>query len=183
MDGKSKKALSVLGDIVVVIIILAAVAVTVMAFSSRESGIPKLFGHSFMSVQSESMSGTFEKGDMIIVEDCNVDTLQKGEVITFWKYSGDTRFLNTHRIIERIETKFDIYDTVVITYRTQGDNNEEADADILATRDIVGRWTEQKVSKLGTILDFLGSKSGFLICVVVPIAIVFLFQLYRFISI
>lgn len=181
MNEKTKKALNVLGDVFIFIVIIFAIAVTVMAFSSRESGVPKLFSHSFMSVQSDSMSGTFEEGDLIIDEDCNAETLQEGDVVTFWKYTDGGTFLNTHRIVERIETKFEIYDQVVITYRTKGDHNDEADVDTLATRDIVGKWTGKKVSHLGTVMDFLGSQKGFLICVVVPLALLFAFQLYKFI--
>jgi signal peptidase len=182
MNEKSRKALSVLSDIGVFIIIIFAIAVTVMAFSSRESGVPKLFGYSFLSVQSDSMSGTFEVGDLIVVENCNPETLKEGDVVTYWKYTKEGKFLNTHRIVEKIETRFDIYNETVTTYRTKGDHNEEVDADTLATRDIFGKWTNKKVRHLGTVMDFLSSQKGFMICIVVPLALLFVYQLYKFIT-
>lgn len=183
MNDKARKALSVLGDIAIFIIIIFSVAVTVMAFSSRDSGVPKLFGYSFLSVQSDSMSGVFEKGDLIIDMDCNPETLKKGDVVTFWKYSPDnkSRFLNTHRIIEKKETRFEIYNQTVITYVTRGDNNKESDVDELSPDYIVGLWTGKKISNLGMVLDFLSSPKGFLVCIVVPLALLFAFQLYKFI--
>ena len=47
--------------------------------------------------------------------------------------------------------------------------------------DIIGRWTGTKLGGFGKALDFLRTKTGFFVCIVIPMAIFFLFELYKFI--
>jgi signal peptidase len=102
-------------------------------------------------------------------------TLQKDDVITFYTIIDNIRVLNTHRIVEVKD------DGGSRTYITRGDNNPVDDEIPVYPSDIVGKWTGAKVKGGGKILDFLRSKTGFFICVVIPMAIFFLFELYKFI--
>ncbi len=172
-----KKVLKVVVDVLAWIILIAAFLITLMIFSSsRNNGIPSLLGVTPMSVQSDSMAPTFKKGDLILVKKISdIYTLQENDVITFYTFIEDARTLNTHRIVEINDQNG------TRNYITRGDNNPVEDEIPVYPSDIVGKWTGVKVSGGGKVLDFLRSKTGFFVCVVIPMAIFFLFELYKFI--
>lgn len=97
-------------NIVQVLVVMCCIAVSVLMISSP--GGPKedysKINVSYMPVLSESMSGTFEKGDLIFGEKVKRDEfgrhiiLDIGEVIIFVvndKSQSDYLFINTHRIV------------------------------------------------------------------------------------
>ena len=47
--------------------------------------------------------------------------------------------------------------------------------------DVMGKWNNVKLSKVGYILDFVSSKYGFLFLIVLPLLIFFIYQIYKFI--
>ena len=171
-----KKVLKIVVDVLAWIILIAAFLVTVMIFSTtKNNGIASLFGVMPMSVQSDSMAPTFKTGDMILVKKiADVYTLSEGDVITFYTIIENKRVLNTHRITKVIEDGSR-------SYITKGDNNAVEDEVAVRPGEIVGKWSGMKVNGGGKVLDFLRSKTGFFICVVIPMAIFFLFELYKFI--
>ena len=173
-----KKVLKVVVDVLAWIILIAAFLVTLMVFSSsRNGGIPSLFGVSPMSVQSDSMAPTFKQGDLIFVKKINdMYSLQTNDVITFYTIIEGMRVLNTHRIVEISDNNG------TRSYITRGDNNPLDDEIPVYPSDIVGRWTNVKIAGGGKVLDFLRSKTGFFVCVVIPMALFFLFELYKFIA-
>lgn len=173
-----KKFLKIVVDVLAWIILIAAFLVTIMIFSStKNNGIASLFGVMPMSVQSDSMAPTFKAGDMILVKKIDdMYTLQKDDVITFYTIIDSARVLNTHRIVEIKE------DGGSRSFITRGDNNPVDDEIPVYPSDIVGKWTGTKVKGGGKVLDFLRSKAGFFICVVIPMAIFFFFELYKFVA-
>lgn len=173
-----KKFLKIVVDVLAWIILIAAFLVTIMIFSStKNNGIASLFGVMPMSVQSDSMAPTFMAGDMILVKKIDdMYTLQKDDVITFYTIIDSKRVLNTHRIVEVKD------DDGSRSYITRGDNNPVDDEIPVYPSDIVGKWNGKKVKGGGKVLDFLRSKTGFFICVVIPMAIFFFFELYKFVA-
>ena len=129
-----------------------------------------------MSVQSDSMSPTFDKGDMIIVKKIDdLYSLKKDDVITFYTIVDGARIINTHRIVEINE--FDNSRSFV----TRGDANSVDDTLPVGAADIIGKWSGTRFKGIGSFFDFLQTKKGFFICVIIPIALFFIFELYKFI--
>lgn len=81
-----KKALKVFFNIIAWIILILALIVTLLVFSSdRNNGVANLLGYIPLTVESDSMKPTFKKNDMIIVKEVDdINSLKKGDVITFW---------------------------------------------------------------------------------------------------
>ena len=173
-----KKVLKVVVDVLAWIILIAAFLVTLMVFSSgRNNGIPSLLGVMPMSVQSDSMAPTFKQGDLIFVKKINdMYSLQANDVITFYTIIDNNRVLNTHRIVEVSDNNG------TRSYVTRGDNNPIDDKVPVYPADLVGKWGGVKIAGGGKVLDFLRSKTGFFVCVVIPMAVFFLFELYKFIA-
>lgn len=168
-------ASTVINVILVVAIILAGICTYVSYVSTSGNGVPSILGVRVFSIQTESMYPTLKPGDMIFdsaVKDTS--TLEVGDIITYWTVIDGQRVLNTHRIIE-------IYDGGgYLIFGTQGDNNTVADSLTVHESEIVGQYNGSKISGLGKVFDYLQTSTGFLIVVVIPVALFFIFHLIQF---
>ena len=173
-----KKALSIIANVLAWIVLIFALLVTIMVFSSsKNNGVANLFGFMPMAVESDSMKPTFKQGDLIICKEVDdYSSIKENDVITFWTTIQGQRVKNTHRIVEVID------EGGVVKYVTKGDNNPANDDDVISQGAIIGRWTEVKLPFIGKVMDFLRTKTGFFVCIVIPMAIFFLFELYKFIA-
>ena len=89
-------------------------------------------------VATESMTGEINKGDMIIYERYDNQTIKEGQVVVFLQ--------NGNRIIHRVVEIEHIGDEV--RYYTKGDANETRDSGYITDREIVG-VTDIKVAYAG----------------------------------
>ncbi len=198
-----KKAGRIISNIVVAIILVFSIVMTVAVLSTTksESGLPNLFGKAIFNVETDSMLSEqgFDKGSLIIVDlvDHTEDAgkvYKVGDVVTFWRYYEDQKYLETHRIIEDTRSNpKEIVDGVWIHggtpyYITKGDNTPDIDMhqnfaiDYLSNDRVVAVWTGTAIPHLGSVMGFLQSQLGFMLCVVIPTAIFFLFELFKFIT-
>ena len=100
--------------------------------------------------------------------------LKIGDIITYWTVIDGERVLNTHRITE-------IYDGGgYLIFQTKGDNNTIEDSLTVHESEIVGQYNGMKIAGLGKLFDYLQTSTGFLIVVVIPVAIFFLYHLIQF---
>ena len=68
MNPVMKKILNIALDVVIAILVIFAVFISMVAVSSNANqNVPQVFGYSPLSVQSGSMSPTFDEGDYIFV--------------------------------------------------------------------------------------------------------------------
>lgn len=172
-----KKVLRVTANVLAWIVLIIAFLVTIIVFSSgRNNGVANIFGFIPMTVESDSMKPTFSKNDLIICKEIDdINSLKEGDVITFWTVIDGRRVKNTHRIVE-VEDK-----DGAKSFITRGDNNDINDTAPAYSGDLIGKWTETKISGVGKLLNFMRTKKGFFICIVIPMALFFLFELYKFI--
>ena len=172
-----KKALKIIVNALAWILLILAFLVTILVFTSeRNNGIPSLFGVMPMTVESDSMAPTFKKGDMIFVKETDLYDLKVDDVITFYTVIDGNRVKNTHHIVA-----IEDLDNSARNFTTKGDNNPVADESPTYSSDIIGRWTGAKIPGFGKVLNFLRTKTGFFICILIPMALFFLFELYKFI--
>jgi len=175
-ESRGKRiANTIINVILVIAIILAAVCTYVSFVSTSGSGVPSILGVRIFSIQTESMYPTMMPGDLIIgkaVKDPG--DLRIDDVITYWTVINGERVLNTHRI-------HGIYDGGgFLIFETKGDANTAVDALTVHEREIVAQWTEIRIGGLGKVFDYLQTSTGFLLVVVVPVFIFFLFHLVQF---
>lgn len=172
--GKTK-VLGIIINVVLVIAILFAIFVGFTAYVSESgSGVPTFFGYRPFSVQTDSMADEFYSGDMIIDKVVSDPAdLEVGDVITFWTIIDGVEALNSHRITEITDYGNYLY------FNTKGDNNSIEDSVGVHQNDIVGVYLF-KIPNLGTVIDFLSTGTGFLIVIVVPVFIFFVFQIIGF---
>lgn len=175
-ESTGKKVLNmVINTILVLAIMVAAVCTYVSYVSTSGNGVPSILGVRVFSIQTESMYPTLEPGDLIFgkgVKDAK--KLEVDDIITYWTVINGERVLNTHRIVG-------IYDGGNhLIFETQGDNNTSADPLTVHESEVVAQYSGKKVDGLGKVFDYLQTSTGFLLVVVLPVAIFFLYHLIQF---
>ena len=175
-----KKTIKIVLSVLAWILLIFALLITVMVFTSdKNNGVPSLFGRMPMTVESDSMEPTFKKGDLIIAKEIDdINELKVDDVISFWtnEIVEGQNVINTHRIVEIKD------DNGTKGFITKGDNNDQNDTYIVYPSKIIGKWTGSRMPVLGRLMKFLKTKTGFLVCILIPMAIFFLFELFKLIT-
>jgi len=172
-----KKGISIAMKVLLwILIVVTAVFVFITLSAKQNDGVPKLFGVSPIVILSDSMKGTraddFSKGDLVIIGAADTTKLKVNDIITFWDIIDGKKAMNTHRII-----KIDKSAAIPLFY-TKGDNNSVEDSGAKTPGDIVGIYKSQ-IKGAGNVMDFLGSKWGFLFCMVLPLFLFFVWRLVK----
>lgn len=174
-ESVGKRILNTIVNVVLVVAIALAALCTYTSYvASSGNGVPSILGIRMFSIQTESMYPTLMPGDLIFdtaVKDAG--ELRNGDIITYWTVINGERVLNTHRIEQ-------IYDGGgYLIFSTKGDNNTTADPLTVHESEVVGKYSF-RVESLGKVFDYLQTSTGFLIVVVVPVFLFFLFHLVQF---
>jgi len=174
-DSRGKRILnSVVNALLVFAIVLAAICTYVSYVSTSGSGVPSILGIQMFSIQTDSMYPTLLPGDLIFGNKVDKpEELRKGDIITYWTVINGERVLNTHKIHE-------VYDGGgYLIFETKGDNNTAVDALTVHESEIVSKYNF-RVGGVGKVFDYLQTSTGFLIVVVVPVFLFFLYLLVQF---
>lgn len=178
MNKTVKKVLNVIIDIIVILILIVSILVVVLSLTSRNSGVPNVFGYAPLSVQSNSMKDTLNEGDLIFskVSQDATDRFKEGDIVSFYQNIDGQDRINTHRIIEVIPDESTEY------YRTQGDNkdtNPEPDKELKKPADILAVYTGTKIPGIGHFLSFIRTQLGFFLVILLPMIIFFVYEAVR----
>ncbi len=186
MNQKAKKIVKRAVDIFLWVFMAFACFVTVLAFlkNASDDGTPRIGNKMMMTVLTDSMEGPdgFNAGDLIFSECLTKDdvlNLKVNDVITFkadidgdgWKSEGE---YNTHRIVGIEE---DPAHPGQLLFTTRGDHNIEIDITKVSSDDVLARWTGKRVAGFGKFISFLQTSTGFLCCIVLPMAALFIYEL------
>ncbi len=173
----AKKGITVVISVALWIIILLAALFAFTTLATRDEGnVSSLAGFTPMVVESDSMAPTFSKGDLIVIKKCDTASLNEGDIITFHTIINNEYALNTHRIESIAEMNG------ARSYVTKGDNNDIADTHVIADGDIVGKYVT-RVPGLGKVMNFLSGSVGFLVLIVLPLLLFFIYQVYNLIMV
>ena len=123
------------------------------------------------TILTQSMYPTIKAGDVIVTykEDNNI--YKTGDVITFTSDNNNGMTI-THRVNEVMVVN-DTY-----SYRTKGDNNNTPDSEIINSDKVIGRVIV-KIPKAGYIQQFLVTKTGWIVAVVLPALAIVIYDLLK----
>ena len=178
----AKKVVGIVLNVILWIFLAFAFLMMVFAFASvsNDYNVPVMGKKVIMNVVTESMEPVIKKGSLIVgttLTDEEKAELKEGDVITFFvDLNGDgIKELNTHRI------KIKDYGGEPGTFKTKGDNNPAEDDYIIRYSDIVCKWEEDgtQLRGIGSVFGFLQSRTGFLVIVVLPLALFFIYEVIR----
>ena len=169
-------------DVLIVVVFIVSVVLVIANLTSdkKNGGQPNVFGYVISSVQSESMSGTFEKGALVVGKMVDENTvIEKDDIISFRQKVGSVIIINTHRVIATNQ----VGNSTI--YQTQGDNREVCplpDEDWKTINDVTAVY-KFHIPGVGGFIDFLKEPVGFVICLVLPMLAFIAWQVYKLISI
>ncbi len=199
-----KKTANIVVNVILWLFVAFAVFITVIAVtaSTGATKVPVIAGKCFLSVQSSSMDATkpesvsdefpsgFKAGDFIVGKYIYGDTdkineLRVGDIITYeWEMDGKDGIskgeYNSHRIV-KIYT--DETTGNVVSFDTMGDNEEYSHgiSENVSATAVIAVYTGKKANGFGSFITFLGTKKGFGLCILLPLAAFFVYQLIVFI--
>lgn len=188
-------------NVLIVVILVVSIIIAAMSITAKaNNGMPSIFGYTIQSIQSPSMEGgsaDFEGGD-IKVGDLIIGKstqfifeleYEVGDIVTYMAIpeggsADDPKVPICHRIIEVYEQGGER------GYRTMGDNNGKPDQEkgdyssYIRATDIGSVFYSKdyhgvKISGLGKALDFIQTKLGFFLCILLPMIIFFIIALIR----
>jgi signal peptidase len=153
LRGTARSALTVLG-----VVVLVALLVPFLVFA-----VPQTVGadHGFV-ILSGSMEPTVSPGDVVIVDASA--SVGVGDVITF---DDGNAIPTTHRVVDVVDGQ----------YVTQGDANENADAQPVPPDAVLGRVT-LSIPLIGHVILWVNTPTGYVSLVVLPLVLLLATELY-----
>lgn len=189
MNEKPRKKyapLKIIGNTLfyLVIIMLIVFSIATMQLKSKND-IANLFGFGFMTVQTGSMDGdredSFTTNDLIfvnLIDKENPSIIQIDDIVVFYKLDLDDNQANgaqpgfvTHRVVDTMTADGETF------FITKGDANSQEDLVGLSLDEILAVYRSKWVGA-GAALKYLQTPSGFLVAVVLPVALLLLIQGY-----
>lgn len=171
----ANRILTIIGVILCVILIpILLINCTLLIKGYTGDGkVPTIGGVFPMIVLTDSMSGTFESGDLIICRTAEPERVQVGDVICFYDPMGSGTTTVTHRVTEITKDA-----SGSLAWVTKGDANNTEDTALVPADQLVGIY-KTHLSGLGNAALFMQSTPGLIICVGVPVVLLVGYDLIR----
>lgn len=163
--GILKKISKVLSTIVfwllIVIIIFLIGYIVLINIYKKEDKLGEI-PINFYTILTTSMEPNIKAGDIVITYKDKNNLYKVGNVITFVSESNSSKGITiTHRIVNVNK------DNNIYYYYTKGDNNNTADFSPVSQNSVIGKVVV-KIPKAGFVQQFLVSKFGWLVAIVLP---------------
>lgn len=166
-----KKVSKILLGILEFVIIAFAVLVIVLEMGTNEFGFTQIGETTFISIDDENITelDTFKEGDLVTLKEAKFNDIKEGDTVYYYAT------LNNSYII--------VYGTVKVK---DGNAREaiyvfEENPDATVTNDRIIGKLDKAMPGYGNIYDVLTSTVGFLLLVILPILVIFIYQVYNFI--
>ena len=168
-----KKVLDILGYVLmgVSVLVMLFTIITSVGHNKRDDA-KSVFGYRTYTVLTNSMSDTFEAGDMIIVKRVkDPEALEAGDIITFVSQNPDTEgMIITHKIKEKT-----LVDGNLPAFITYGTTTGDIDDVPVAYNYVLGEY-KFKISNAGHFMEFLKSTPGYIVCIFCPFCLLLITQ-------
>ena len=150
-------------NIFITVYAIIAIFITVCLLSYNDYKVTEFGSYSLVIVDNDKIEPAYNKGDLVIVDKSKYTEIN--DMIFFYKASEGTMTISYARVINKEE----ISDTET-TYMLEGEKAISSDY-------LIGKAEgSKKIEKIGTVLQVLQSKWGFLILVVLPALLAFLYE-------
>ena len=130
----------------------------------KDEEIPRIGGISVFNIVSKSMEKKINVNDLIVIQKCTEEKMQKGDIITYKKQDGT---IVTHRIIKI--TKENGHNI----YTTKGDNNETEDSEKIKHEQVQGKYLF-KIKGAGKFAQKLQENNGLITVVLIILIFIIL---------
>lgn len=135
--------------------------------------VPTVGGVFPMIVLTDSMSGTFESGDLIICRSAKPEDIQVGDIICFYDPMGNGTTTVTHRVVTVTQDA-----KGGIAWETKGDANNAKDTALVTAERLVGKY-QTRLPGFGNAALFMQSTPGLIVCIGIPVVLLVGYDLIR----
>lgn len=202
VETKTKKIINLVIMIVEILIIIAGIAFSVVMITGQKTSPTEGLGEgiNITAVLSDSMDSdkevfndykipSFKIGDLLLIRNIKGDkeaiaNIEVGDVITYLGVGPTGEYgLISHRVY-KIETQTLADGEVMTFYKTLGDKQFVGDdgVDSFNSESIVSQRIQgivtTKISKVGSVIVWLQDSTHFLASVVVPLALLLIYNVY-----
>lgn len=166
-----RKVLHVFWIVIEVFIVIYVIGLTTILLAKNKFGFTQIGDYVFTSIDSNDVNNIIDtkQGDLLVIK--NTSDINVGDVIYYYAVFDEKYIICSDRIkavqkddFSSLYTIDDKYDTLVYSEKT------------------IGKYTF-KYGKIGNYFSFLQSRVGFLFFVLLPIMVVFIYQIYEFVII
>lgn len=147
---------SILG--LILLFVLVVVGTLLVKKYIKKSPVPTFAGYGYCVVITGSMSGTIEKGDMVIIK--KTDDYKITDIVTYVSASGE---VITHRIVN--------YGVEDGTFITKGDANPTTDGKAISYNQIIGEVVHT-IPKIGLVFEWVLHDGGIIYLIALLVVIV-----------
>ena len=165
-----RKVLNWCWSFVEVLIIIYVVLVTMFVLCKNKYGYTQFGDYSFANIDliAEKNVKDTKKGDLLVVKNSN--DIHKGDLIYYYAVLNDKYIVRSAVVTDVKEDDYSALYTVSLSNTTIN----------VASSRVLGKYSTV-YNNLGSILSVLESRVGFILLVLLPIMVVFIYQVYEFI--
>lgn len=165
-----KKIMKILLSVIIVIYAIVAMFLTACLLNYNDYKITVFGDKSLIIVNDDTLKDKYKKGSLLVV-DKNGEEIKKGDEIIFYNTYNNQVNIS----VAEVTAKEKITDTET-TYTIKGDYDISSEYLIGSTKNV------KAYGVIGAILGLLESRVGFLIFIILPITIAFLYEIYVLIN-
>ena len=153
-----------IGNIIFIIYAIIAVFVTICLLSFNEFKVSEFGDTSLVIVDNQDLEPNFNEGDLVLVD--KGKRIREGDTIFFYNTSADVVEVTLAQV-----QKIEKVSNLEYTYTVEGDVAISSEYVLGNAEDVT------KISNVGTVLGVLESKWGFLILIVFPSLLAFIYEI------
>ncbi|MBE6149097.1 MAG: hypothetical protein E7170_00045 [Firmicutes bacterium] len=161
-----KKLIKILLSVIVVIYAVVAMFLTACLLNYNDYKITVFGDKSLIIVNDDTLKDKYKKGSLLVV-DKNGEEINKGDEIIFYNTYNNQVNIS----VAEVTAKEKITDTET-TYTIKGDYDISSEYLIGSTKNV------KTYGVIGAILGLLESRVGFLVFIIFPITLAFLYEIY-----
>lgn len=165
-----KKMGKILITILEVFIIIYVIIITACLLNQNKYGYTVFGNKTLVTINDDNSAEltSFRDGDLIVLASTAYNNVEIGDTLYYYDTINETYVIKSSIVKEKSGDD----DSAIYIMENSKSVAEER---------IVGVYEDQKYSNLGSLLDVLESRLGFLLIVILPIFVLFIYQVYKMI--
>lgn len=175
---KAKKIFSAVMSVLTVVIFIFGLLIFVSVLKASAGKIPNMCGYSVLQVQTGSMEPELMTGSIIIVHKTDVDSLEVGDIISF--YAADSEIsglVNTHRIVNVSKNM-----SGQPVFVTKGDANDFNDPQTVSNINVIGKVCYDMGTVSGSVISILRNPKVIFFMIILPLLIITFMEAFNLVN-
>lgn len=158
---------------VVLVPILIVNCILIFKSVTNSNEVPSVGGAVPFIVLSDSMYPQIQSGDLIVCREVSAEQVKQGDIVSFFDPDSVGSAVVTHRVAA-VTTA----DDGTLQFTTKGDANNTEDASPVPADNIIGVY-QFRLAGLGNVAMFMQTTQGLVVCVVLPIVLLVVYDVLR----